>query len=385
MTDGSSARAPESVSDSSELPGTSKPCLRVVVDGAILSRPPTGAARWVRGLSAALDRLPDMDVVLVSGPAHIRRGGRLHRIPNLVRERWWYENGINRIARRERADAMLMPSNLTARPGRIPQVVTVLDVNFLTQADTYERSFVRYATWAYRRSIRDATHATTISEFSRSEIARHLGVDPARLEVIYPGLDEVPPGMVGAVPHDGPYALYVGATERHKNVGLLLDAWRDRSPAGLALVIVGQPGRDHDMVLERAAGCRGRVIVRGRVDAEELERWYRHASVFLFPSRVEGFGYPPLEAMQRGVPVVSSTGGSLPEVLGDGALYFDPDDRLAVIGHVEGLMADETGRIELVNRGFRVAGRYTWLRTARAMSSALRQVVAETGSGADGR
>jgi glycosyltransferase involved in cell wall biosynthesis len=150
-------------------------------------------------------------------------------------------------------------------------------------------------------------------------------------------------------------------------------------------VIVGQPGRDHDMVLERAAGCRGRVIVRGRVDAEELERWYRHASVFLFPSRVEGFGYPPLEAMQRGVPVVSSTGGSLPEVLGDGALYFDPDDRLAVIGHVEGLMADETGRIELVNRGFRVAGRYTWSRTARAMSSALRQVVAETGRGADGR
>lgn len=385
MTDGSIARAPRSASDPSERVGIPTSSLRVVVDGASLSRPRTGTARWVNGLSVALDQLADIDVALASGPAHIQRGGRLHRLPNLLRERWWYEYGINTIARRERADAMLMASNLTARRGRIPQVATILDVNFLTEADTYERSFVRYATWAYRRSIRDATHLTTISEFSRREIARHLDVDPSRLEVVYPGLDEVPPGFVSTTPHDGLYALYVGATERHKNVGLLLDAWRDRSPAGLTLVIVGQPGRDHTMVLERAAESRGRVIVRGRVGAEELERWYRHASLFVFPSRVEGFGYPPLEAMQRGVPVVSSTGGSLPEVLGDGALFFDPDDYLDLIARVERLMADEAGRTELVNRGFRIAGRYTWSRTALAMSRVLRQVVAETARKGDRR
>lgn len=381
MTEGPGPRAVGSASDESGLPGIATPSLRVAVDGAALSRPPTGTARWVRGLSAALDLLPDVDVTLVAGPAHIRRGGRLHRIPNFLRERWWYEIGMPATAKRERADVMLMPSNLTARPGRIPQVVTVLDVNFLTESDTYERSFVRYATWAYRRSIRDAEYVTTISEFSRSEIARHLDVDPARLEVIYPGLDDVPPGVVGAAPHDRPYALYVGATERHKNVGVLLDAWRDHSPAGLALVIVGQPGRDHATVLQRATRSEGRVIVRGRVEREELERWYRHASVFLFPSKVEGFGYPPLEAMQRGVPVVSSTCGSLPEVLGEGALYFNPDDLETLTGHVERLMADETARIELIDRGSQVAGRYTWSITARAMSSALHQVVAESAQG----
>jgi glycosyltransferase involved in cell wall biosynthesis len=362
------------VPDSAEFAGIRERPLRVIVDGAILNRPHTGTARWVQGLLHALDLQPDIYALLARGPAHISRGGRLRRILNLVRERWWYEAGINAIARREKADVLLMPANLSARRGPVPQVVTILDVNFLTQPGAYEGAFVRYATWAYRRALRDAAYVTTISEFSRSEIARHLGVDQSRLQVIYPGLDHVPPALPGPSPHSKPYALYFGATERHKNLSVLLDAWRDRSPAGLDLAIVGQPGRDHAMVLDKAAACGGRVVVRGRVADDDLERWYRHASVFVFPSRVEGFGYPPLEAMQRGVPVVSSTAGSLPEVLADGALYFDPDDPLALIIQVETLVADESIRSGLVNRGFQVAGRFSWAKTIEAMSSVLRRV-----------
>ena len=348
--------------------------LRVLVDGAVLRRPQTGTARWIEGLYASLSERSDIEATLALGPALIRRGGRLHRIPNLLRERLWYEVGVAAAARRSAADVLLMPANLTARRGRLPQVVTILDVNFLTQPGTYERTFVRYATWAYRRSIRDASAITTISAFSRSEIARHLDVDPGRLEVVYPGLDDIPAYPAGPTPHDRPYALYVGATERHKNVGMLLDAWRSRSPASLDLVIVGQPGRDHEAIVRHARAMRGRVLVAGRVSGDRLERWYRHADVFVFPSRVEGFGYPPLEAMRRGVPVVASTGGSLPEVLGDGALFVDPDHADGVASTVEMLMDDHSLRHDLVARGRAVAARYTWPRTADAMAAAIRRV-----------
>lgn len=355
------------------------PPLRVAVDGLILSRPPTGTARWVSGLYEALRLRADVQTVLARGPAHIRRAGRLHRIPNLVRERWWYELAFNEAARREHADVALMPANLTARRTDRPQVVSILDVNFLTQPGTYERTFVRYATWAYRRATRDAAAITTLSHFSRNEIAYHLEVDPGAIEVVYPGLDTVATSGEGARPHDRPYALYVGATERHKNVSMLLDAWNATSPSGLDLVIVGQPGRDHGRITSGASRSLGRILVRGRVGAEELERWYRHATVFVFPSRVEGFGYPPLEAMRRGVPVVSSTGGSLPEVLLDGALFVDPDDPAALRDQVELAAARGPFRDQLIVRGRAVAARYTWASTASEVAALLHRTACVRG------
>lgn len=253
-------------------------------------------------------------------------------------------------------------------------MVTILDVNFLASPGTYERTFVRYATWGFRRSIRVADRLTTISEYSRTSIAQHLGADPALFSVVYPGLDEPPAVPSSAPPLDRPYALYVGATEVHKNVGILLEAWAAGSPGGLSLAIVGQPGRDHARLAAQAGRMGGRVRLVGRATDEELERWYRHATVFLFPSRMEGFGYPPLEAMQRGVPVVASTSGSLPEVLGDAAIYHDPDDATALRRSVEQLTEDPNERDRCVASGYGQAARYRWSGTATQMGHLLEAV-----------
>src|ERR1035437_404159 len=180
-----------------------------------------------------------------------------------------------------------------------------------------------------------------------------------RISVVYPGLN--PPRPVTTPPPlDGPYALYVAVTEPSKNLALLLDAWAETSPARLSLVLVGQPGHYHATLQARAAGLGGRVIVRGRVDQDELEAWYRGASVFMFPSRTEGFGFPPLEAMQRSVPVISSNCGSLPEVLGDAALYHGPDDATAVRELVERLMKNAELRQHQIDLGLARAARYRW-------------------------
>lgn len=356
--------------------------MRVLVDASILRRPSPGTGRWVRGLTSALTAVPDLEVITAPGPARLGPGrtgrarpglrGWVLRIPNAARERWWYESGIGRLAQREDADVLLMPANLSARRGPIPQVVAVLDVNFLTEPETYEPAAARYLGWGFRRAVKNATRLITISEFSRSQICRYLGADPERVTVVYPGVDK-PAILADPVPPlDGPYALWVGATEVSKNVGLLLDAWVGGPPNGLRLAIVGPPGRDHSALVRRAAAIGHDVVIRGPVDEVELERWYRHASVFLFPSRTEGFGYPPVEAMHRRVPVVAARAGPLPEVLGDAALFHDPDDPVALRAQIGRLMADDALRAEMICRGLSRAARYSWERAGGEVAEVLR-------------
>ena len=346
--------------------------MRVLVDTSVLRRPHAGTARWVDGLVKALEVRDGLDVQAAAGPARIGNGF-LFRPLNVARQRWWYESGMRREARRKSADVLLMPAGYACRSGSIPQVTTIHDVNFLTQPGTYEPLMARYLTWALGRAARESDALTTDSEFSRTEIARHLRISEEKLHVVYPGL-EPPAAGTFASPLDRPYALFVGATEPHKNVGLLLDAWELLAP-GLTLAIVGQPGRDHDRLQRRAGGSGGRVVLTGRVANDALEAWYRHASVFLFPSLTEGFGYPPLEAMARGVPVVAAGAGSLPEVLGEAALYHEPDDAAAVAGFVEDLQTDAALRSAQVRRGLAQAARYTWTAAAAQVESLLHRVV----------
>jgi glycosyltransferase involved in cell wall biosynthesis len=352
--------------------------LKVVVDTAILRRPHTGTARMVSGLLDALGQIPTLDLKRADGPRRFGNGV-FFRPVNVALQLWWYRFGIRRLAESWGADALLMPAGYAAKRGRIPQVVVIHDVNYLTAPGTYGPLFTRYATWAMKRSGRDADLLVTVSAFSRSEIGRHLNVDPERIVVVYSGLN--PPRQVpSSRPLVGPYALYVGVTEPSKNLSLLLDAWSGSSPAGLPLVIVGQPGHYHPILQRRAAAMDGRVIVRGRVDQDELEAWYRGASAFMFPSRTEGFGFPPLEAMQRSVPVISSNSGSLPEILGDAALYHDPDDALAVRELVERLMGDADLRRRQIDLGLTRAARYSWNATAEQMV----QLMASMTAGSDG-
>jgi glycosyltransferase involved in cell wall biosynthesis len=342
--------------------------LRVIVDTARLRRTRAGTARWVSGLVGALDDLPGLEVVRATGPRRLG-SGPLFRPINVTLERLWYQRGMRRAAERCGADVILMPSAYACPRGRIPQLVTILDVNYLTQPGTYDPLFVRYAKWVTRRTARDADCLMTISEFSRSEISKHLRVDPERISVVYPGLDRPPEGVFPR-PLDRPYALYVGATEKHKNIGILLDAWRQMA-GDLALAIVGRPGRDHADLAARAAKSGGRVLLIGSVDDHELEAWYRGASAFLFPSLAEGFGYPPLEAMQRCVPVIASRAGSLPEVLGDAALYFDPTDASELAGRISQVIADDGLRADMVAKGLRQAGKFNWPDTAASTLSLL--------------
>jgi glycosyltransferase involved in cell wall biosynthesis len=344
----------------------------VIVDTATLRRTHAGKARTVSGLVEALERIDGLEVIRAAGPRRVGSGIAFRPI-NVTLQRWWYDFGMRRAARRRKADVLLMPGAYSCSKGRIPQLVMIHDVNYLTQPGTYDPIFVRYARWTVGRTIRNADGLMTVSAFSRDEICRHLGVDPARIAVVYNGLEAVPEGSF-ASPLDRPYALYVGATEKHKNIGLLLDAW-DKMAGDLALAIVGRPGRDHAELAARAAKSGGRVLLVGSVDQTQLEAWYRNAVAFLFPSLAEGFGYPPLEAMQRGVPVIASRAGSLPEVLGDAAAYFAPTNSEELVSRISEVVDDGALRASMVSKGLVQAAKYNWANTAAATTALLEGLV----------
>ena len=282
-------------------------------------------------------------------------------------------------AARRRADVWYSPSNIVPSLLPCPAVVTIHDVNFRDPQAAYDRRYARYAELMFGRSARHAAHVITVSEYSRRQILAAFGIPGERVTVVYPGIDHRGLSDVAATPVDAlpaRFALFVGQTEPHKNVSLLLDAWDIGKPADLHLVIAGSPGRDHDRIVERVrrSPLSDRVTILGKVTAGQLRTLYGSARCFVFPSRAEGFGFPPLEAMALGVPTAVARTGSLPEVTGGAAATFDPDDAAELASRVEEIASESPERTRRIADGIAVSGRYRWSAAAQTVWSVVREL-----------
>lgn len=348
--------------------------MRLGFDLSILRHPYAGTARYAEELLAAMTAVCSPADVVITAPAwrRLQRGHRVLRVVNLASDLAWTTIGVPAAAFRQQLDVWYTPSNIISPVLHRPSIVTIHDVNFLLQPDAYDRGYARYAEMMFRMSARRAAQVITDSEFSRKQLISAFGVPGDRVSVVYPGLDHTLAAKAVAEPIPGlpeRFALFVGQTEPHKNVGLLLDAWTDGAPANLDLVIAGPPGREHAQVMDRTSRppLAGRVFVLGRVSSGQLETLYALATCFVSPSRAEGFGFPPLEAMARGLPAAVARAGSLPEVTAGAALTFDPDDPHELAECILQMATDSSVRSSLIAEGVKVAGRYRWRATAEAV------------------
>jgi len=141
-----------------------------------------------------------------------------------------------------------------------------------------------------------------------------------------------------------PYILYIGNDYSHKNLGRLKSAF--------------------EKIKAERIDCELVLIIKF-VNEEELDNLYKNASLLVFPSLCEGFGLPPLEAMKRGVPVVSSNAACLPEILGNAVLYFNPLDVDDIAGKIKKALLDEDLRKDLIQKGFEQIKKYNWQKTAQ--------------------
>jgi glycosyltransferase involved in cell wall biosynthesis len=244
----------------------------------------------------------------------------------------------------------------------------------------------------FRRHFARALTADRIivpSRQTKKDLVERLGADPRRISVIALGVDGIftrPPGEIveetrQVISGGRPYILHVGGLDPLKELPLLLSAFAQIASRWEELTLVvcgarrGAPAAGFAEAA-RKAGVGGRVALPGRMDDRQLAAVYAAAEMLVYPSRYEGFGLPPLEAMACGCPVVASSGGSLGEVLGEAAYLVPPRDLSALVVAIERVLGDEVLRHRLTTAGRSRAGELRWEETARRTREAYERALA---------
>ena len=254
-------------------------------------------------------------------------------------------------------------------------VVTIHDLSFMRMPETTEKKNLAWLTGEIRRTAETADAILTDSRFSAGEIHECLGVEEERIFPVWLGLDSFPepPGEEEAATLrrelglERPYLLMVGTIEPRKNIPFLVKVFEAMEDFDGDLALVGGLGWKTEGILAAIGNSPRRERIRrlGGIRDDQLAAVYAGAAAFVFPSRYEGFGFPPLEAMARGVPVVCARNSSLPEVLGDAPRWVDGFDAGEWAEAVRGVLGDGEGRERMKRAGVDQAGRFTWAETAR--------------------
>jgi len=272
-----------------------------------------------------------------------------------------------------------------------PFVVTIHDLiltHFPTVRATTRSRFIYYLKdRAYRLiifcALRRSRRIITVSEFTKQDIVEKFKISPEKIVVTYEGVANLSKGRDSLfitkldnqevlhsyhIPHK--FLLYVGNAYPHKNLEGLLRVFNRLHSAKpeWRLVLVGKSDYFYERVkrlasalnLWQAGNLNSPVIFAGYVPDAQLEILYTEAQAYIFPSLYEGFGLPPLEAMANGCPVLSSNRASLPEILGQAAAYFDPDDEEEMFRKMVEIIENEAWRQDLKKRGLEQVKRYNW-------------------------
>ena len=370
--------------------------VRIGIDTHAAERDPSGNGSYIRGLVRALARLDeDVEYVLYAlDPGHPFNAGFAPH-PRVEVRRLWPRPALARIplslavaSWRDGLDALHVqyvgpPSHRGAL------VVTIHDLAFLRIPESFPRLQSRRLRWQVRANARRAAVVITGSQHSKRDLAAAYGVDERRIHVIPLAADprlaaRRDPAAIEAVRRKfgitHRYVLSVGRLNARKNLIGLLRAFERVGP-GVAepaqLVIAGARDFGTD-ALDRAIAsspCASDVLRVGVVSPEDLAALLSGATAFAYPSLVEGFGLPPLEAMACGVPVICSNTGSLPEVVGDAALTFDPSRTDDIAAALRRVLTDAAVRADLTVRGRARAAQFSWRTTAELTLAAYRRAV----------
>lgn len=312
-----------------------------------------------------------------------------------VSSRWPTERRLVRIAweqlawpvsaARRKIDLLHSMAFVTPWVSPCPAIVTVYDLSFVRFPDRFPAMQRLYLGTQTARSCRQAKRVITISESSRQDVHRLYRVPLGRIDVVYPGVDEVyqplPDSEVEAFRQreglTNRFVLHVGTLQPRKNIPMLLDAFARIPDPALQLVLVGGKGWLYDEIFQRveALGLGSRVRFTGYVPEQDLPLWYNAADLFAFPSLYEGFGMPVVEAMACGTPVIAARTSSIPEAAGDAAALFDPRnvdelaDRMATVLNHPGI-SDKMRRL-----GLRQSQEFSWKRAGRETAAVYQRAL----------
>ncbi len=363
-----------------------------------------GIGSYIRSLAHALGAIDHRNrYTLVSSPAEART---LTGLPENFATAAYGQTDIhsfNHVAfplflKRLSADLVHIPLNRVPLLMPRPYVVTVHDLSSLLFEFRGSATRMKLQRYLYRRGLMRASRVIAVSEATRRDLSDLLGVPPAHIRRVYEAPD---PGFMAAgsgcdaatklrileryqIQH--PFLLYAGNIRPHKNVPRLVEAFavvREQLSThpvyqDLRLIIIGDTISQYPEVRQAVIKSRAESVVRflGFVPFDTLRCFYEAAAAFVFVSRYEGFGLPPLEAMACGTPVVTSNVSSLPEVVGDSAVQVNPENVFEIARGIKEVLLDEVLRATLIRCGREQVHRFSWERTAREVLAIYREACA---------
>ena len=368
--------------------------MRVVFDQQVfLLQEYGGISRYVCGLASELNHMSGVEAKIIS-PLHYNGclqalskqsawGIRVPRIPKTSRIIDWVSRHVGHIAASLYSPHIYHETYYSTDdycPTGAKRVVTVYDM-------IYERFPSQFCggqlTEAKKAAVFRADHVLCISENTRRDLLELFKVPSERVSVVYLAYDELSAAGTAqdsstSLAGSQAYLLHVGKREGYKNFSSLLRAFASSTylKANFAIYCFGGGALNNE---ERALIQELKLStehVRHFSGGDKTLAWlYKHAAAFVFPSRYEGFGIPPLEAMSLGCPVISSNTSSIPEVVGDAGEYFDPDDSESIRIAIESVLESSARRDELVMKGRARCAQFSWARCARETLSSYQSLV----------
>ncbi len=373
--------------------------MRIAIDYNAALRQHAGIGRYTRELVRAFSQLQSDDELVLfyaahdlppdhSGMRELRqlqaKFSQVRAVPIPLSERWltiiWQRARLPIALERWTGpvDLIHAPDFVLPPVAAASMVLTVHDLSFRTHPATAHPSLRRYLDRAVPRSLACAMHVLVDSRHTKRDLQHLMGIPNSKVSVLYPGvgkefkretdtsrLEEV--RVKYALPEQ--FLFFVGVLEPRKNLLRLMEAYEQvlydtgSTPSDLQLVLAGKPGWMSDLIIARAQSTPG-VRLLGFIDDSELPALYTLATATVYPSLYEGFGFPPLESLACGTPVVVSNTSSLPEVVGDVGVYVDPLDVRGIAAGIARLISDVQLAAALRRRGPEQAAGFTWERAA---------------------
>jgi glycosyltransferase involved in cell wall biosynthesis len=289
--------------------------------------------------------------------------------------RLWTHVRLGHELRARPPDVFFTPAHVIPIGVRCPTVATVHDLGYERFPQAHPRRQLAYLRWSTRHNARVARRVIADSRATRDDLLHFYETPPAKIDVVYPGVDPDlrrvgDPAAVAAVcaryAIRPPYLLYLGTLQPRKNLVRLVEAFAASGlhEQGYALVLAGKAGWLADPILAAVRGLPpavgDRILITGYIADADKAALLSGATALVFPSLYEGFGFPVLEAQACGTPVVCADSSSLPEAAGEGALLVPPKDVAALADALRRVAADGELRRTLIEKGYANLRRFTW-------------------------
>jgi len=290
-----------------------------------------------------------------------------------VQEQW----ELYSLIEKEKLDIFHFPHFFSLFFCPCKMVVTIHDLIPLIFPNEFSIAARLYCRLMISHSLKKSKKIIAVSQNTKKDILNFFHTPEEKIEVIYEGVDEdfhpvTDRHLLSEIKSkyhiDAPFILYAGLRKPHKNLVSLIEAFRifKKSGSKEKLVIAGKEDRRYPLEQEiKKMGISQEVILTGHVSRQDLVLLYNAADIFIFPSLYEGFGLPVLEAMACGRPVIASNRSSIPEIAGDGAIFFDPYNVEEMARAIETVLNNESLRCSLVEKALKKAGAFSWIETSK--------------------